>query len=75
MSNMSLRPQPDQVGATLSSREKEIDGSRRDFLRKFAQVAAGAGFLVYGEGHDSASVGDGRKPLVFLTFVASHQDR
>jgi tetrathionate reductase subunit B len=48
MSELPPRPQPDQVGATLSSREKEISGSRRDFFRKFAQIAAGAGFLAYG---------------------------
>lgn len=48
MSTMSPRPQPDPVATEDGSRNGLSDQSRRDFFRKFAEVAAGAGFLAFG---------------------------
>ena len=49
MSNMPPRPRSDQkIEADASSREGEIDRSRREFFRKFAALAAEAGLLAFG---------------------------
>ena len=48
MSNVPSGPQPDQVETDSPCREVKIDRSRREFFRKFTELAAGAGLLVFG---------------------------